>query len=70
MTKWNWSRSMKKAKRVKMRGKLNNEETDHFRESMEVILEHCSSDGWSIELGWFGITSNWRGFKGHSNQED
>lgn len=49
---------------------LNNKETDHFRQSTEVTLEHCSSDGWSIELGWFGIMSKWRGFKGHSNQED
>lgn len=61
---------MKKSKRVKMRGKLNNKETDHFRQSTEVTLEHCSSDAWSIELGWFRIMSKWRGFKGHSNQED
>lgn len=53
-----------------MRDKLNNEETDHLRQSKRARLEHGSCDGWSREVGRFGIMGKWKGFKGHSKQEE
>lgn len=49
---------------MKMRGQLDTEDTDRLKLFKVLTLEHCS---WSIDIGGFGITDQWRGFKGHSD---